>query len=360
MANGQRSSMGFQQQRGSGSDLYPEYADTRQQYGNPQQNNPYYTPQQASPYSNSRQFANQSPYAQAQAIDSIKAAPRNAAGVKKGDKGSSNVGLTVLVGLICLILGAGGMFLAMNLLNKGTITVVSTTLKSSQLDTAVGSYVFNGQTFEVTARDVLLDSHSLESVQKSDGSYPIPTADDILAYVRNQILNKLVASAGITVSDYEVGKYAISIIGIDDYAAIGSYYGISSEQAKRLMSESAAVAKLKQQVESGSLGSTVQPPSAPGSTGNEVATLAYAKYIIGLLGNNWDSTRQSWANTDNDYYRALSGMVFSGDSANYEAAMAAYSIALKASGVSSQASSWIEYVNKYMALGAISIYTLVS
>lgn len=267
----------------------------------------------------------------------------------------------ILIALLCLVLGAaaGALFLG-DLLPRPQQTIPAT-LTADQLDDVVGSYTYKGERHDITAQQALTDSVSLDAVRQADGSYKAPTADQVVSYARNRILADIVSDEGVTVTDDDLNSYLQSLMGTTDIASIAKQYNMGEDQARTILTEAAAVKKLRDQ-KLGSLPAAPAPPVAPDDGNTETANHDYATYIIGLLGDNWDATNRTWANTDNAYYSALKDATFSADSANYEAAQMAYYVAYanyqsQSGAVSSQ---WTDYINGYMVDGAITVDTLLS
>ena len=236
------------------------------------------------------------------------------------------------------------------------------TLSEDELDTVVGSYTYQGVSHDITARQAIEDSTSLESVKNDDGTYTAPTADTIVSYARNQILAVLVDEAGVEVSDEELASYAERTTGVSDIATIATYYQMDEDQARRILTDAAAVFKLRDQVV-GSIGDAPQAPAAPDSDADaSAATEDYAAYITGLLGSHWDTESGAWADEDNVYYQSLQQYSFDGKTATYEAAQVAYYVAynLYQQQASQQRVAWTQYVDTYLAQATISIATLRS
>jgi hypothetical protein len=280
----------------------------------------------------------------------------------KGGNGggrSHSVLLTVLIGLACLLVGAAlGLFVLSRIVDLPQSTIPMT-LTESQLDEKVGTYTYNGKVYTITARQAIEDSVSLESRKNDDGTYDAPSADMIISYARNCILTAEVAARGITVSDDDLNQYLIDFAGTTDISTIAEEYSMDEDQARRILIEAAGVRKLKESV----VGVTPDAPEAPAEPEDgdtEVTNSEYAAYIIGLLGDNWDSENGTWANTDNPYYEALKDAAFSSTSANYEAAELAYSVASSqySEQLSSSSEQWRDFVNTLMENGSITIDTL--
>ncbi len=275
---------------------------------------------------------------------------------QKGGRGRTVI-FACLGLLVGVAIGIGGMFL----LQGGPHSVpapVAGVLNESQLSTVVGSYRYKGEVFEITARDAILGSGSLSSARRSDGTYETPSTDDIVSYARNSILAQLVRDNGIEVSADEVAQYALNLVGSSDADVVAAYFGMDGTDAQRLLGEAAAVAKLRQSVVE-QRGSAPEPPQPPADGATEVGSQAYADYIIGLLGSNWDSSAQTWANTANPYYDALKDEVFAPGSASYDSAQLAYSIAREEyEKTPSAQQQWAEYLNTYLDEGSIAVGTL--
>ena len=235
-------------------------------------------------------------------------------------------------------------------------------LTEAELDTVVATYTYAGETLSITARAAIEDSTSVEAVKNDDGTYAAPTADMILTCARNQILARLVAEAGIEVSDEELASYAEQTLGTSDFSEIAAYYQMDEDHARRIVGDAVAVAKLRDQV-AGSVGDVPQPPTAPADEeGATSATEEYGSYVAGLLGESWDAASQTWADTDNAYYQALAASDFDGTAASYQTAQTAYYVAyaLYQEQVAEQRAVWTDYVNGYFGQATISIATLRS
>lgn len=236
------------------------------------------------------------------------------------------------------------------------------TLTASQLDIVVGSYAYRGETHDITARAAIEDAASLAAVANGDGTYAAPTAEMIVTYARNRILATLVEEAGIEVTEDEMTAYAEQNIGVGDIATVAQYYGMEEEQARRIIEESAAVVKLRDQVV-GTVGPAPQAPVAPGSQDEaEQATEAYAAYVLDLVGDAWDAEAGTWTDAGAAYRQALGEDGFDGVTATYATAQLAYYVAytLYQQEVTAQRLAWTTYVNGYLQDATICIATLRS
>ena len=237
-----------------------------------------------------------------------------------------------------------------------------TSLTEAELDTVVATYTYNGTSHDVTAREVIEASTSLEAALQSDGTYMLPTADDTLAFARNQILSAECEARGITVTEEEVTEYATETLGPADFATIAANYGLTEDVAKSLIENAAAMAKLREQVVTTQLPEYPAAPTAPEDGSSDAASADYAAYIIALAGDEWDAENNTWASTDGTFYTALSAYPISNESATYEAATAAYYVAASNySAVSQQVSAeWTAFVNSIFGGASIQLGSLVA
>lgn len=99
----------------------------------------------------------------------------------------------LVVGVLCghFLLGGGS---SISLSGK-------TTLTGDQLDSTIATYTYNGKTVDVTARQVISQSKSVDSAANSDGTYNVPVADDVVSYARNAIVLQAAKDQGISVTD---------------------------------------------------------------------------------------------------------------------------------------------------------------
>ena len=276
-------------------------------------------------------------------------------------KKPSSAMAAVIAGLVCLVIGVlVGKFVlgaanTANPLNKVTLT-------ANELDTVVGAYTYGGERHEITAREVIEDVSTLEAAANEDGSYAVPTADDVLGYARNKIVLGEAEARGITVTDEDISAYAMEILGTDDFATIASTYGLTEDVARRMIGESAIMKALRDEIMAGSAEAVppAEPPAAPEDGNNDATSKEYADYVIALLGDEWDAANNTWARTDGQYYATLQTYPISNDSASYEAAEQAYYIAYNAYSTASTgaAQAWTDFVNGLLGSASIEISTL--
>ena len=160
----------------------------------------------------------------------------------------------VIAAVVGFFIGNGGF---------GGKGVGSATLTEDQLDSTVASYSYNGKKSDITAREAIESQYSLDTVKDSDGNYTAPSADVILSYVRNKILLDAAEDEGITVSSKEMKKYAEDSIGTSDYKTMATQYGVSKDQAKQIVRQSATLQKLYKKKVGDSSASMPTAPTEP-------------------------------------------------------------------------------------------------
>lgn len=257
----------------------------------------------------------------------------------------------VIAAVVGFFIGNGGF---------GGKGVGSATLTEDQLDSTVASYSYNGKKSDITAREAIESQYSLDTVKDSNGNYTAPSADVILSYVRNKILLDAAEDEGITVSSKEMKKYAEDSIGTSDYKTMATQYGVSKDQAKQIVRQSATLQKLYKKKVGDSSANMPTAPTEPSDGNEDTASKDYADYIINLAGDEWDSSKGTWKDENSTYAKAFANDAFTAESATYKQAMTAYYTAYQqySSQASSASSKWTEYANGLYAKANISIYGL--
>ena len=269
----------------------------------------------------------------------------------------------VFIGVGALVLFALGLVIGRFLLGGGGASGSlngRTTLSEGELNTPIASYTYNGQTKEVTAREVIENTSGLEASKQSDGTYAVPPADKIIGYVRNALVVAEAQSKDITVTDDEINNYMQTNFKTTDVSQIASAYKLSEDVAKKLINDAVIMKKYRDSVLTTTLPDAPQAPTAPEDGNSETTSQEYAQYIISLAGNEWDANNNTWASQDGDYYKQLASFAISNDSASYAAAQTAYQVAMsKYSAVASKASQeWSQKINEILGKASIAIYSL--
>lgn len=270
--------------------------------------------------------------------------------------------VVIIAAVVALVLGClAGRFLLAGI-GGGSLNG-KTTLSEAELDTAVASYTSNGQTKNVTAREVIQNSSSLDSAKNDDNTYNVPAAESTISYVRNKILNDAVTAEGITVSDEDANAYAQETLGSSDVDTIAQQYGMDSNTVKDVLKQSAGVKKLYDKITGGGDSSTKpEAPAQPEAGKEDEKNATYGEYLVKLLGDEWDAANNKWARTDGPYYAALGTEQFTSDSASYNQASSAYYVATSQSDSSSEGTqkSWTDYVNGKLSNASCTVFSLNS
>ena len=275
--------------------------------------------------------------------------------VKKYSKLFIGVGAVVLFALGLVI----GRFLLGGSGATGSLNG-RTTLSEGELNTPVASYTYNGQTKEVSAREVIENTSGLDAAKQSDGTYTVPPADKIIGYVRNALVVAEAQSKGISASDDDINKYMQTNFKTTDVSQVASAYKLSEDVTKKLINDAVIMKKYRDSVLSTPLPDAPQAPTAPEDGNSETTSQEYAQYIIGLAGDEWDAKNNTWASQDGDYYKQLSSYKISNYSASYAAAQTAYQVAMsKYSTVANKASQeWSQKINEILGKASIAVYSL--
>ena len=263
------------------------------------------------------------------------------------------------VAMVVVALAAGllvGRFLPGS---SGTIALSGkTALSSSELDSAIAAYTYKDETVNVTAREVLDEMGGTEGAANEDGTYSVPAAGDVVTYAQNQIILADAEDRGLTATDEETDELAEQTFGTTDYDTISSTYGYDKDYIATM----ATIAKLRDAVVDVTLPEQPTAPDSPEDGQEDVATAEYASYVIGLLGDEWDSETGTWARTDGEYYATLSSYEFTADAATYDVAQAAYQVAYGAysDAYTELSNEWAAYTRGLLSNATIQLGSLVA
>lgn len=247
-------------------------------------------------------------------------------------------------------------------MGKSSALVGKCTVTADELDAVLGSYDYNGSTTNVTVRQAIEESSSLEAVQNEDGTYELPSSDAVLSIARNNILLQEAAARNVLATDEEALAYAKDTLGTDDYATIAASYHMSADKVKEQMQSAATIRKLKESVVSTKSAAQPQPPESPEEGKEDEPSEEYAAYVIGLLGDEWDSNANTWARDNGAFREALTDYTISNDVATYSAAQAAYYVAYTQYAATEQQVSkeWTTFVNELLSQATVQLSSLVA
>ena len=257
----------------------------------------------------------------------------------------------VVAGICGYFLGSGGLSAS----KQGAASAVIT---EEQLDTVVASYTYGGATHEITAREGIEVVGSLESARNDDGTYNMPGAETLIAAVRTDVLLEEAKARGIEVSDEDAAEFAERSYGTSDYAELAEQSNLDEDRVRELVHNDAMLDKLITQVAPAAATPEPQQPTYPADGDEDVRTTEYAQYIIELAGDAWDADAGTWASTDNAYYQALAGTDFTGETASYSQATAAYYVAYQeySQYATQAAQEWRDYANDVLANVDVQLY----
>jgi len=295
---------------------------------------------------------------------------------EEDDKPSLSVPVAIAIAVACAVVGLlVGKFALGGGSSKSASSVSTSAAVSSgetvdalgvasvgegDLDSAIATYTYNGDTYELTIREAIESASSLDSAKLEDGTYTVPSADTVINKVRTDILTRTCEEQGLTVSDEELDDYTYQMTQMTDYSQIASALGVTEDQAKALLRQSAQTDKLKEKVLGTSSLSAPTQPTSPEEGQESTPTAEYAQYIIGLAGDEWDSDSGTWKDSSGEYASALSSYDVTSDSATYEAATAAYQVAYTKyqTEMTTLNTEWSAYINEIMEGCAVSVGTL--
>jgi hypothetical protein len=279
--------------------------------------------------------------------------------------GLAALGTPAWIGIACAALVIG-LLLGRFALGGGSGAAASGSLSSAtvseaQLDDALATYSYNGSTQTITVRELIEQTGSLDAAKQEDGSYAIPSAEYAVQVARTQILRAEAESRGISVSDEDVAAYAEAQLGTSDMAALATAYNMGEEVVKRLLTENCLINALRDDVVGTDQPAMPEAPDSPEEGKESEKTEAYAKYIIELAGDEWDSKKNEWKAKDGPYATALADADFDKDGATYEAASSAYYVAYQkySEAQSAITETWSAFENELMSKASIAINTLV-
>lgn len=243
--------------------------------------------------------------------------------------------------------------------SSGTVALSGkTVLSESELDSTIATYTYNGETHDITSREIIDEMGGTDEAANDDGTYNVPAAGDVVTYAQNQIILEDAEDRGLTATDEEVAELAEETFGTSDYDTISTTYGYDEEYIGVI----ATITKLRDAVVDVTVPDMPTEPDAPADGEEDVATAEYASYVIDLLGDEWDSETDTWASTDGDYYATLSSYEFTSEAATYDVAEAAYQVAYSAytTAYSEFYDEWTTYTRNLLSNATIQIGSLVA
>lgn len=239
-----------------------------------------------------------------------------------------------------------------------SVAAVGTPLvEEARLDDPIATYAGESGSGTITIREVM-EANASTKAYETNGMYRVPSADLVIASVRSRIVAEAAKAEGVEVTDADLDAQAESQLGegmgAKEFAAA---YSVDEETGKRVLSSTVIMNKLREKVAGKRISVDVTPPDEPAHGAEEVPTAAYAKYVLGLVGDAWNADKGEWADPEGVFATQLGQYDLTQGEMTYEVALAAYSAAYQTES-SKQAeaeTTWNKYLNDLYDKVAIQI-----
>lgn len=238
----------------------------------------------------------------------------------------------------------------------GNVTPTNATeVNPQQSSEIIATYVANGKSHTVTLEDMFTFNDSARNANE-DGTYAMPTTEQIVSYVRQQIVQDAAAKSDVKVTEEDKLNYIKENYGYESMEDFAAMMNRTVEETDSLVSAALTQTKLFEKV-AGEEPKLPSYPDAPeGEDADESAkTEDYAAYIIQIAGDDWKDGK--WA--ADDFAEALPD--FDGKTASYTDATAAYQVLYNryTTVMNDLYSVWNEYENGLLKDCSITIGTLI-
>lgn len=285
--------------------------------------------------------------------------------LRGADRGGRGVVPVVVAAVLALVVGVVvGVFVGPHLPGSKSDAELAGRISvgEGELDNALGTYTYNGERIAVTIREAILETTTLDAARNSDGTYDVPSVDTVLSIARNHVLEEDAEERGLTADENDAKAYAQQTLGTDDFSQVAAGYGMDVDQVRELLTRSALLGKLRDEVVTTKPIAEPTPPQTAEEGKENEPSKAYATYVLGLVGDEWDANANSWAREDGPYREQLKDYTISNDEATYSAAQAAYFVAYSQyAQVEQQVSTeWTDYVNGLLSDVSVELVTLVA
>lgn len=240
--------------------------------------------------------------------------------------------------------------------NLGNVTATnSVDVSPQQSGEIIANYTYDGQTKTVTLEDMFTYNDSASSANE-DGSYPMPTAEQIISYVRTQIIQDAARKADITVSDEDRSEYLTKQFGTDNVDDVALSLGRTAEQVDTLMTEAITQTKLYEKV-AGEVPDLPDYPEYPADGDEEAKGETYATYITQVAGDEFKDGK--WVDAEGEFAGAIAD--FDGQEASYKDATLAYQVLYNRASerMNELSAKWRDYENEILKDCAITMGTLI-
>lgn len=241
-------------------------------------------------------------------------------------------------------------------------TVGSTTISSDATKQIAATYTYNGKQNTITYEDAIKYQGGATN---EDGTYPVPTAEACLNLARQRIMQEHAKDKGVTVTDDDMAKYVKDQFGAESVDEMASSFGYEKDQLKEMLNDSIVQQKLFDQVTEGKSPTAPEYPAQPAEGKENEATKAYAEYITKLAGDAWDASanggKGGWKDPEGMFAISCADYEITNDSANYNAAVAAYQAAYQdySNKMTEFQQQWTDYMNQLYKDSPITLSSLV-
>lgn len=238
-----------------------------------------------------------------------------------------------------------------------------TAVSKEELSKPLARYTYNGKTNEINALDVISATSNLDSFKaEKDGTYFLPSAETTLSLVRERITDQIAHDEGVNISKDEIKAFMKEQFKTDDIKTLSQTYRISEDQAQKFVDHSALLNKLYKKVMKQVPNSTLPTmPEAPkDKKDNGVKNEAYYKQIVQMLGNNWNTEKNTWADEKSPLKSELASLDLSSKTASYDDAMQVYYATLKEAQKTAAETRkhWTEFLNSRLSKAVVTIREL--
>ena len=267
---------------------------------------------------------------------------------------STKVGL-IAVGAVCAsLLTVGVMTIPSCVAGHGSHTT-TTTVSSDDLDQVVGTWTYDGQSHDVTAKDALSWQTATMSALNDDGTYDVPSASIVNSIAKNAVIVDLAEKAGLTASDEEIAAAATSLYGSDSISSIAQTYGLTEDIVRERLTAQVLTAKYKEQVTA-----DTNVDAAPDVPDSSWSGAERASYVMKLAGDAWNTSKGAWADDTSEWASMVGD--FDGETATEDQAEAAFSIASNTYVEQNQAAqdAWDDAINPELAKVTVVEYNVLS
>ena len=214
-------------------------------------------------------------------------------------------------------------------------------------DTVIARYEYDGSTHDVTAAAYRASASALQEGWNGEGG---PDQIYLSEYIVNEVLADEAKAADITATDEAVTDYIQANYPGTSAKDAAKQLGITEKALRAQAASALLIDGLRDQVlsqaeEDAGDEAEIEAPALDLTSDPDAPNATYGAYIVKLLGDAWDTDKDTWATKEGPLYEALSDEKFTAKSATYEQARLAYEAAL-ASQSDSQASdsdAWQQY-----------------